>query len=156
MVEEQYWIVCMPLLSIASDPSCHSLGRINYSLLSDQQLAELLIADIGRPELFHDSDGSFKDVCHWKGVKCNENDEVENVDWNYCYCVGLDAGTIQLQWLPPNVAYFGIIYQTLCGTVEAHLWPQKVTQTPSHGQSTIRNSEPGCLTAINETSVVTS
>ena len=61
------------LLSV--DPS---IGRVDYSLMSDQTLMEMLIdgIDDNTKNKYKDNDGIYLDVCEWACIKCDEDQRV--------------------------------------------------------------------------------
>ena len=84
------------LLSV--DPS---LGRMNYSLMSDQSLMEMLIErfDDETKETYRDKHGMYLDICEWPGIKCGHDDRV--------FEIKIDSrnvlGSLEISCAPPKV-----------------------------------------------------
>ena len=85
-------------LLLSVDPS---LGRVDYSLLSDQTLLEMLIDgfDDASKQPYQDNDGMYQDVCTWCCVTCDDDDRVIEVDIDST-SVG---GSLELCYIPPKV-----------------------------------------------------
>ena len=97
-----------------------SLGRASYSLLSDQDLMEMLIEGFTEEakESFQDPNGMFTDVCDWKGVECDDQENVVNIS-------NLNAtGTMALSFIPPKVTEFQVFLRNLSGTLETSTLPE--------------------------------
>ena len=54
------------------------LGRLDYSLLSDQALMEMLIEgfDDETKKKYQDDHGMYLDVCEWPNITCDEDESV--------------------------------------------------------------------------------
>ena len=93
----------LPYLVFTVDPT---LGRLDFSLLSDQARMEMVFAEVAREELatnMHvDEHGEFTDVCAWKGVTCDGGDHVTALSF-FLYCAD---GTLSLAYLPPSIVNF--------------------------------------------------
>ena len=96
-------------LFLSVDPS---LGRVGYSLLSDQTLMEMLIEgfDEETKQEYQDDNGMYLDVCEWSCIECDDAQRVIRIE--------IDSedlsGSIEICYLPPNVKY--IIISSLCKT----------------------------------------
>ena len=53
-----------------------TLGRIDFTSLSQQTLMELMMNDCKEKHLFQDDEGYFLDVEHWNGVTHNDSRDV--------------------------------------------------------------------------------
>ena len=90
--------MCAFQLFLSVDPS---LGRVDYSFLSDQTLMEILI------ERFHDetkgecqeNNGIYLDVCEWSCIKCDDDDRVIRIERDSENI----SGSIDLCYVPPKV-----------------------------------------------------
>ena len=78
-----------------------SLGRLEYSLLPDQALMEILIEgfDDETKKRYQDNHGMYLDVCEWSCVKCDEDESVIEI-YIHCHCV---RGSLELLYAPPKV-----------------------------------------------------
>ena len=63
--------MCAFQLLVSVDPS---LGRLDYSLLSDQTLMEMLIEsfDDETKKKYQDGQGMYLDICEWPKIKCDK------------------------------------------------------------------------------------
>ena len=90
--------MCALQLFLNADPS---LGRVDYSSLSDQTLMEMLVEglDDETKQEYQDDDGAYLEVCDWPCVKCDVSERVIEI--------GVDSsdirGSIQLCYVPPKV-----------------------------------------------------
>ena len=66
-------------LFLTVDPS---LGRLDYSLLSDQTLMEILIDgfDEKTKKRYQDERGMYLGVCEWPSIKCDCDDRVIEIN----------------------------------------------------------------------------
>ena len=85
----------------------NSLGKMDPSLLTDQQRMELVIAGCGDMflQIFQDKDGTFLDVCKWKYVHCDDDGKVTG--W-YFWMQYHNVGTLSLDYLPESLRDFKI------------------------------------------------
>ena len=89
-------------------PHDRSIGQLNVSGLSDQIIMEVLI------DGFHDSckqqfkhhDGTYKDVCKWRGIKCNGRRQVTDVTWLEKDSEIVIDGVVHFTNLPSNLKTF--------------------------------------------------
>ena len=83
-----------------------SLGRVDYSLLSDQTLMEILMDGLdGRlKRIYQDNDEMYPDVCEWSCIECDEDARVIkiNIDLH-----GIRA-PLELCYVPPKVKHIRI------------------------------------------------
>ena len=80
-------------------------GRIDEGMLSDQMRMELLIAN-SLPESkkhFQDNSGDFIDVCSWKGITCDSDQNVTEVKWE-----GRISKFVAFRFIPPHVKTFSV------------------------------------------------
>ena len=89
--------MCDFRLFICVDPS---LGRLDYNLLSDQALMEMLFDgfDDQTKERFQDDHGIYLDVCEWSCVKCDEFGRVVEIQEREAH-----VGSLQFHFAPPKV-----------------------------------------------------
>ena len=87
-----------PILLHSKDPN---LGRLDYSLLSDQALMEMLIDrfDDESKEEMQDVNGMYLDVCEWECVKCDGDRRVIEIDIDSSDV----SGSLELFYVPPKV-----------------------------------------------------
>ena len=104
-------------LFFSVDPS---LGRLDYSLLSDQSLMEMLVGGLSKTvkKLFQDDSEMFLDVCDWDGVQCDNNANVTSVRIDEC------DGPIALEFIPPRVGVFHMRAGSLSGTLSTSALPK--------------------------------
>ena len=78
-----------------------SLGRVNYSLLSDQTLMEMLIEDLDdeAKKRYQDNEGMYLDVCKWSFVTCDDDERVIEMGADS----SVISGSIHLSFVPPKV-----------------------------------------------------
>ena len=100
-------------LFLSVDPS---LGRVNYRLLSDQTLMEMLIDgfDDEAKHAYQDLEGMYVDVCKWSGIKCDAKERVIEIRKDSHHV----NGPIELCCIPTNVKGLGIIYCALTGSLD--------------------------------------
>ena len=60
-----------------------SVGQLHLEYLSDQTMMEISIDLFSKiiQLLFQDTNGEYKDVCKWMGIKCNGRSRVEEIRW---------------------------------------------------------------------------
>ena len=90
--------MCVLQLFLSVDPS---IGRLVYSLLSDQALMEMLIDgfDDKTKEDYQDKHGMYFDVCEWSCVKCDDNQRDIEIDTESNHV----RGSLELRYVPPKV-----------------------------------------------------
>ena len=95
--------MCAFQIFFTVDPS---LGRVDYSLLSDQTLMEMLIEgfDDETKKEYQDIDGSYLDVCTWSGVLCYDLQRVIEVEIDFTKM----SGSLELWYVPPKLKYLCI------------------------------------------------
>ena len=96
--------MCAFHLCLAVDPS---LGRVDYSLMSDQTLTEMLIEgfDAHSKKQYQDSEGMYLDVCEWSCVTCDDDQRVVKIDMD---CTNV-SGSLELCYTPPKVEVLRIV-----------------------------------------------
>ena len=117
-------IIVIMLLSHAILSHCAditSLGRMNPSMLSDQQMVELLYTPDDYNHSRRQLQGDADDVCTWRGIYCTEAKEIEAIDW-YIRSATL-KGSIDFHMLPPLIKYLEISDQRLRGEIDARSLP---------------------------------
>ena len=90
--------MCTVHLLLCADPN---LGRLDYSLLPDQALMEMLIEgfDDKAKEEYQNGHGMYLDVCEWSGIECDANGRVTDLRIHDSDI----SGSIELCYLPPKV-----------------------------------------------------
>ena len=78
-----------------------SLGRVDYSLLSDQTLMEMLIEDLDdeAKKRYQDNEGMYLDVCKWSCVTCDDDRRVIEIGADS----SVISGSIHLYFVPPKL-----------------------------------------------------
>ena len=95
------------------------IGRVDYHLLPQQTLMEVLVNDLLDKSIFCDANGTFRDIDGWAGVKCTLYGEVESVKWSNLFnSFFVEGGTIHLEWMPATVQTFDIFLNWLSGEVD--------------------------------------
>ena len=99
-------------------------GRINPSMLSDQQLMELFFTpddfDKAREALGGDED----DACSWEGVRCELNSNIRCIDW---HCCSLRVkGAVSFEMLPPRLELLSLYSQELYGEINTTALPKQM------------------------------
>ena len=76
------------------------LGKMDPSMLSDQDRMELFVANLAHKYLatFQTQDGTFLDMCEWTGMECDEDGNIFEV----CLQRACD-GTVCLEFFPESV-----------------------------------------------------
>ena len=90
--------MCSLQLFLSVDPS---LGRIDYSLMSDQALMEMLIEgfDDESKKRYQDSHGMYLDVCEWSRISCDDDERVVEIALDS----GSITGSLELCYIPLKV-----------------------------------------------------
>ena len=106
------------LFFTAIDPH---LSRLEYDLLSDQALMEMLVEPSSSVRGFQDRHGSYLDVCSWGGVNCDSDGNVIQFEASRAL-----SGSVELSFLPKNVRkvrLFSMHREKVQGTVETSTLP---------------------------------
>ena len=84
-----------------------SLGRVEYSLFSDQTLMEMLFEgfDDETKKQYQDDDGVYRDVCGWSCIKCDDDERVIKIE---IYPDNV-SGLVELCYVPPKMKVFRIV-----------------------------------------------
>ena len=112
--------MCAFALFLCVDPS---LGRVGYSLFSDQTLMEMLIDgfDHETKKTYIDKDGMYLDVCKWSRIKCDDNERVIQIH----IVSSIVSGSLELRYVPPKVKLLSVrwwLVSQLTGSLDlAHL-----------------------------------
>ena len=103
-----------------------NLGRLDYSLLSDQALMEMLIDgfDDDTKKQYQDDHGMYLDVCEWSCIECDADERVAEIVMDNSDI----RGSIQLCYVPPKVEEIDIgdmwVNGKLAGSVDLTLLPE--------------------------------
>ena len=92
--------MCLSTITLSVDPT---LGRVDYSSLSDQTLMELLVDgfDDETKKRYQDKDGMYLDVCKWSCAACDDDQRVIKVNIK----TENVSGSLELYYVPPKVEY---------------------------------------------------
>ena len=132
-----------------------AIGRIDKNMLSDQELMEIVFAEItGAEHRFKDLCGDFVDACVWRGVKCDADgnvvsfhdisDALQGTFYVDCippklrtFCLrGVGSpGTIDAARLPINIESFNISDNAFSGTVDFQNLPTHLVAFRVHSNS---------------------
>ena len=95
--------MCAFALFLSVDPS---LGRVDYKLLSDQTLMEMLIEgfDDETKKRYQDYEGMYRDVCKWSCIKCDDSGRVIEIIMDDEDL----GGSLELCYVPPKVKVLNI------------------------------------------------
>ena len=106
--------MCASQLFLSVDPS---LGKVDYSLMSDQTLMEMLIEgfDTESKKKYQDTDGMYLDVCTWPWVICDDNERVIGIRITRFYLYG----SLELCYVPPKVKVLAICVLGKSGLTES-------------------------------------
>ena len=113
---------------VAVDPH---LGRLDYNLLSDQALMEMLYEgfDDKTKQKYQDEHGMYRDVCEWSCVECDKDERVigikesQNAD-----------GPLRVCYIPPKVSKFRIHGDKLTGSIDTADLPRSMIQISLSGK----------------------
>ena len=98
------------------------IGKFDRSMLSQQDLMELFIFGLNKPEKICGSRADPADVCEWEGITCNDDGEVEKFHWG----LKQEAGTIGFEFLPWSMKTLRMFMNALSGTIQLADLPEKV------------------------------
>ena len=107
-----------------------SFDRIIYNSMSDQECMEVLVQGLSDASTrhFQDRNGSYLDVCDWRGVSCDAEKNVTEID----FLEGME-GTVSLSYIPQNVKSFQInrneppkFAEIVGGTIETAYLPDSL------------------------------
>ena len=102
------------------------IGKFDRSMLSQQDLMELFIFGLNKPENICGSLDDPDDVCEWTGVKCNADKEVENFRWLMKRQEG--TGTLSLAFLPYTMKKATMVDNALSGTIQLADLPESMEE----------------------------
>ena len=95
-----------------------SLGRLDYASLTDQARMEIVIESLPEEskERFRDDSGSYRDVCEWRGVECDdEHNAIKFSTFNFLQRL---EGTLNFCFLPPCAIDLCVIWMGISGTLD--------------------------------------
>ncbi|KNH03913.1 hypothetical protein XU18_4762 [Perkinsela sp. CCAP 1560/4] len=100
------------------------IGKFDRSMLCQQELMELFIFGLNKPEKICGNRDDPNDVCEWKGVKCNADGKVEEFQW-----ISKDrhgTGTVGFEFLPWSMKTVWMFWNALSGTIQLADLPGKM------------------------------
>ena len=82
------------------------LGRVDYGLMSDQFLMEMLIDgfDDETKKHYQDNDGMYLNLCKWSCTECDDDERVIEIRIGSCSA----SGSLELCYVPPKVKFCSI------------------------------------------------
>ena len=120
-----FHIVC---IACADD----GIGRFDKSMLSQQTLMELFIFGLDAAEDICGSRDDPREVCTWKGTKCNADGEVEA----FLRTTHIASGTIDFKFLPCSMTGLIMVENNLSANpTKGHLSVVGWTSTPVLGEA---------------------
>ena len=114
--------MCALQIFLSVDPS---LGKVDYSLMSDQTLMEMLFEgfDDETKKANQDNNGMYRDVCEWSCIKCDADERIIEIN------IGSRnlSGSLELRYVPPQVKLLKIsswVKRQLTGSVDLTQLPE--------------------------------
>ena len=100
----------------------HSLGRLDYALLSDQALMEMLFdgMDPGYKQSFQDTNGNYKDICEWGDPNWSKDGRMVKISLVSMY---FTQKQFPFACIPPLVIDFSVFSCRINGTLDASVLP---------------------------------
>ena len=113
-------------------------GRVDYDMMPDQTLMELLVEGIQKVSPFQDDYCVFRDIKTWEGVTLDEDGNVCDIAFganvgillfgssdeiDQAYIIGPE-GTIDMRWVPRHVKCFDVSSLNLSGSLETSVLPR--------------------------------
>ena len=99
-----------------------SLGRLDYTMLSDQACFEIFIGDCTPLQKFtlgvtssEDDPDAYVDVCEWKGAECDAEGNVLKIRVYYLYLGNMDLYKFNFRFLPRKLSDFDF-FELHCNT----------------------------------------
>ena len=99
----------MILVALASDADAQSLGRLDYTMVSEQTMMEMAFVHV---DDFKDKSQNFKDLGEWAGVKRDDAGNVRKIGlrapskgrthYDHLHSVRA-SGPVNFAWVPPGV-----------------------------------------------------
>ena len=118
----------MNVSSLLLGPDRHTC-HLELNSLSDQERMELLFdaLDSASSEDFKNATGAYKDVCKWRGVKCNGRRRVVYIEIFHSI-----SGTLNLSYLPERIETFTHVFekeeiQSAYGTLDTSALPSQLS-----------------------------
>ena len=100
----------------------HSLGRLDYALLSDQALMEMLFDGMepGYKQAFQDANGNYKDICEWGVPNWSKDGRMVKISLVSMF---FTQKQFPFACIPPLVTDFGVYDCRISGTLDASVLP---------------------------------
>ena len=103
----------------------HSLGKFDVTALSQQMLMEMLVSGLSDTKKYRAADDEFIDVCHWRGVKCNEDGDAISMMLS-------GHGTVNLSCMARTLQRFQTTFSQLKGSLETKFLPDGLVKLVVH------------------------
>ena len=114
------------MLSLCTADSTNFTHRVNASTFSEQTRMELLVSGIPEKCALYDDFGDFDDIYMWAGVSLRNRTHVVAIQWSDTSGVFKPGGSMDLQWIPPEVVLFDISCMELEGSIDTFALPRKL------------------------------
>ncbi|KNH05842.1 leucine-rich repeat, partial [Perkinsela sp. CCAP 1560/4] len=102
------------------------IGKFDRSMLCQQDLMELFIFGLNKPEKICGSRADPADVCEWEGITCNDDGEVEEFEW---ICKNRHGtGIVGFESLPCSMKTLRMFWNALSGTIRLADLPEKMEE----------------------------
>ena len=110
------------MLSLFASADTLDAGRLDPTMLSDTQLLELCVVTDGNAHLSSILGGEEDDSCTWKGIQCDEDQNVFEIALGQAQLQNTGA-TVAFAFFPPHLTNLGLRYAPVSGTVELRYLP---------------------------------
>ena len=92
--------------------------------ISQQSAMEKIIEGIVDIAEFQNDKGNFLDFDQWRGVTCNDQNEVDMIEWHEI----IGGGSLDFSWVPRTVRILSITQTDLSGSVNFAALPESVEE----------------------------
>ena len=99
-------------------------GRCDTSMLTQQQMVELLFTPYDPNKSREDLKGDPDDACTWEGVECTEAGDISDIEW-HSWVIQL-KGSIDFKMFPMTVKFIKVYFQDLYGEIDTTAFPESL------------------------------